>query len=174
MSGSRRNLLAGLEGPEPLSAHHDVERFDCGKPSLDDWLRRWALKNQANETARTYVVHLDGVVLGYFSLCSGSVAREEAPRRVVQGLARHPVPVIVLARLAIDASEQGHGLGPALLKSALRQAAEAADLIGARAVLVHAIDDQARGFYEHFEFERSPIDDRVLMLLMKDLRAALE
>lgn len=174
MSKSRRDLFTGLEGPELLHADYELERFGCGKVSLDQWLRRWALTNQANETARTYVIHRNGLVLGYYSLCSGSVTREQAPGRLVKGLARHPIPVIVLARLAIDASAQGHGLGPALLKCALRQAADAADLIGARAVLVHAIDEQAGAFYEYFDFKKSPVDNRVLMLLMKDLRAALQ
>lgn len=112
--------------------------------------------------------------MGYYSLTAGSVRPEEAPPRIAKGLARHPIGIILLARLAIDTREQGRGLGKALLKDALLRAAGAADTIGARAVLVHAIDDGARRFYEHFEFERSPVAEFELMLLMKDLRAQLQ
>lgn len=98
---------------------------------------------------------------------------EEAPARIKKGLARHPIPVILIARLAVDASEKGQGLGATLLRDALFRIAAAADQIGARAVLVHAKDDEARKFYEHFGFEPSPIDPLHLLLLMKDLRASL-
>jgi GNAT superfamily N-acetyltransferase len=111
----------------------------------------------------------DLVVLGYYSLAAGSVSHEEATERAKKGLARHPIPVILLARLAVDAALQGKGIGPALLKDALLRAAQAADTIGARALLVHANDDQAKGFYEHFSFEPSPSDPYHLLLIMKDL-----
>ena len=160
---------------EPLSESHDVSRFDCGiHESLNDWLRRFALANQKNESARTYVVHRGGSVVGYYSISAGSVSVEESPARIAKGLARHPIPVILLARLAIDKAEKGTGLGKALLKDALARIAHAADIVGARAVLVHAIDEQARTFYEHFDFEPSTIHELQLMLLMKDLRKALE
>ena len=166
---------APLSGVETISESHDVGRFDCGThESLNDWLKRFALVNQKNESARTYVVHRNGSVVGYYSISAGSVAQEEAPTRVAKGLARHPIPVILLARLAVDKDEKGTGLGKALLKDALLRIAHAADIVGARAVLVHAIDDQARRFYEHFGFEASPVHEMQLMLLMKDLRRALE
>jgi len=111
--------------------------------------------------------------VGYYSIPAGSVSVEEAPARISKGLARHPIPVILLARLAVHKEEKGTGLGKALLKDALARIAQAADVVGARAVLVHAIDEQARAFYEHFDFEPSPIDALRLMLLMKDLRKAL-
>jgi len=165
----------------PLSAGkgnsetHDVSPFDFGgHESLNDWLKRFALTNQRNESARTYVVHRNGLVVGYYSISAGSVSVEEAPARISKGLARHPIPVILLARLAVDKDEKGTGLGKALLKDALARIAQAADIVGARAVLVHAIDQQARKFYEHFDFEPSPIHELQLMLLMKDLRKALE
>lgn len=142
--------------------------------SLNDWLKRFALTNQRNESARTYVVHRNGQVVGYYSISAGSVSVEEAPERIAKGLAKHPIPVILLARLAVDNEEKGAGLGKALLKEALTRIAQAADIVGARAVLVHAIDEEARGFYEHFGFEPSPVHDLQLMLLMKDLRKALE
>lgn len=164
-----------LSKVEPISESHDVSRFDCGRhESLNDWLKRFALTNERNESARTYVVHRNGLVVGYYSISAGSVSVEEAPTRISKGLARHPIPVILLARLAVDRDERGTGLGKAVLKDALRRIAQAADIVGARAVLVYAIDEQARKFYEHFDFEPSPVHDLQLMLLMKDLRKALE
>lgn len=158
-----------------ISELHDPSRFDCGHhESLNDWLKRFALTNQKNESARTYVVHRNGFVTGYYSISAGSVSAEESPARISKGLARHPIPVIVLARLAVDKDEKGTGLGKALLKDALARIAQAADIVGARAVLVHAIDEPAKRFYLHFDFEPSPIHELQLMLLMKDLREALE
>ena len=166
------------EGPlspiEKLSKVHDLSAFDCGTESLNAWLKRYALVNQQNDSAQTYVLHRNGIVIGYYTLTAGSVRPEEAPGRVSKGLAKHPIAVILLARLAADKREQGKGLGKALLKDALLRIMSAANAIGARAVLVHAIDDKARTFYEHFGFERSPLDEFELMLLMKDLRAQLE
>jgi GNAT superfamily N-acetyltransferase len=160
---------------EPIAEFHDVSRFDCGgHESLNLWLQRFALTNQNNESARTYVVHRGGLVVGYYSLSAGSVSAEESPARVSKGLARHPIHVILLARLAVDKTERDTGLGKALLKDALTRIAQAAEIVGARAVLVHAIDEPARQFYQHFDFEPSPIHELQLMLLMKDLRRALE
>lgn len=165
------------EGPlsavQKLAEKHDVSRFDCGTHTLNLWLSRFALVNQRNDSAQTFVVHRRNIVVGYYSLTAGSVRPEEATARTAKGLARHPIGVILLARLAVDKSEHGLGLGKALLKDALLRAAAAADTIGARAVLVHAIDESARSFYEHFGFERSPVNEFELMLLMKDLRAQL-
>lgn len=164
-----------LSKVEPISESHDVSQFDCGAhESLNHWLKRFALTNQNNESARTYVVHRSGSVVGYYSISAGSVSVEEAPSRVAKGLARHPIPVILLARLAVDRDEKGTGLGKALLKDALLRIAHAADIVGARAVLVHAIDEQARKFYQHFGFEASPLHELQLMLLMKDLRKSIE
>lgn len=164
-----------LSNVEAISELHDVSRFDCGgHESLNDWLKRFALSNQKNESARTYVVHHNGSVTGYYSISAGSVRVEEAPARISKGLARHPIPVILLARLAVDKDEKGRGLGKALLKDALLRIAQAADIVGARAVLVHAIDEAAKKFYLHFGFEPSSIHELQLMLLMKDLRKSLE
>jgi GNAT superfamily N-acetyltransferase len=163
-----------LSSVEPLAKHHDVSEFDCKKhESLNDWLKRFALKSQQSDSARTYVVHRNNRVVGYYSLCSGSVAREEATERVAKHQPAYPIGIILLARLATDHTEQGQGLGKALLKDALLRASQAADIIGARAVLVHAIDDEARNFYMHFDFEACPLNDLHLMLLMKDLRALM-
>jgi len=164
---------SSLSAVEALASSHDPSRFDCGTPALNEWLQRFAWANQAAESARTYVVHRAGCVVGYFSLAAGSVTRAETPARIAKGLARHPIPVIVLARLAVDRRVLRKGLGKALLKEALLRIEQAADIVGGRAVLVHAIDGDAARFYEHFGFERSPVDARVFMLLMKDLRAAV-
>lgn len=158
---------------EKLSSSHDLSAFDCGKESLNAWLRRFALANQLSDSAQTYVGVQEGMVKGYYSLTVASVAPDEAPARISKGLARHPIGVVLLARLAADKSEQGHGIGGGLLKDALSRALSAAETVGVRAVLVNAIDAQARGFYEHFGFQRSPVDEFELMLLMKDIRVLL-
>lgn len=158
---------------EKLSQSHDLSEFHCSNATLDTWLKRYAWINQRAETAKTYVVHRGGRVLGYHALAAGSVQKHEAPERIVQGIANHPVGVILLARLAVDRSEQGKGLGKALLRDALARIAQAADVVGVRSVLVHAIDDAARRFYLHHGFEPSPVDPMQLMMLMKDLRASL-
>jgi len=159
--------------PEKLAKRHDLSQFDCGRESLNEWLRKFALMNQAANSAQTYVIHRAGVVVGYYSLTAGSVRKTDVTARVAKGLAGHPIGVIILARLAVDKREQGAGLGKALLKDALLRICAAADIIGARAVLVHALDEDARRFYEKFDFEPSPVDPLQLLLLMKDLKAAL-
>ena len=159
---------------ELLQKHHRTEEFDCQKhQSLNDWLKRFALTSQQSEASRTYVVHRDNRVIGYYSLCAGSVSKAEATGRVAKGQPNYPISVILLARLAIDRREQGRKLGAALLKDALHRCSQAADIIGVRAVLVHAIDADAKNFYNHFGFGECPVDSLHLMLLMKDLRASL-
>lgn len=154
---------------EKLRREHQLDGFDCGKADLNRFLKRQAWNNQQAHSAQTYVLAKNLLVFGYFSLAAGFVTHDEAPERVKKGLARHPIPVILLARLAVDKSIHGKGVGSALLKDALMRAAHAADTIGARALLVHAKDDDARAFYEHFTFEASPSDPYHLLLLMKDL-----
>jgi GNAT superfamily N-acetyltransferase len=161
-----------LSAVELLNEIHILEQFDCGEhESLTTWLRRFARINQAGNSARTYVVHRSQYVVGYYSLAASGVRKEEASVRGAKGQPNHPVPVILLARLAIDKTEQHQGLGPALLKDALQRCRRAAKEIAARAVLVHAIDEKARGFYRHFGFEDCAVDDLHLMLLLKDLAA---
>jgi GNAT superfamily N-acetyltransferase len=158
---------------ERLNQSHDLSGFNCGNPQLNDWLTRFAWSNDRAESARTYVAHRANRVVGYHSLVAGSALKHETPARIAKGLASHPVGLILLARLAVDRSEQGKGLGKALLRDALARIAQAADLVGVRAVLVHAIDDGARRFHLHQGFEESPVDPFQLMMLMKDLRASL-
>jgi predicted N-acetyltransferase YhbS len=150
-----------------------LNAFDCGVESLDHWLKRFAYTNQQSDLTTTYVVHRNERVVGYYSLTAGSVSREDAPLRVAKGAPNHPVGVVLLARLAVDESEKGMGLGRALLKDALVRSASAADIIAVRAVLVHALNEEARRFYMRFDFQPSPVHPLHLMLMMKDLRASL-
>jgi GNAT superfamily N-acetyltransferase len=147
-----------------------VESFDCGQPALNQFLQRFALVNQNSNSSQTYVSCSSGSVVGFYSLTVGSVEPATAAPRVVKGLPKHPVPVMILARLAVDVSHQGIGLGKALLKDALMRTAQAADIAGIRALLVHAKDESARQWYLNWEFEPSPSDPFHLFLLMKDLK----
>jgi predicted N-acetyltransferase YhbS len=162
-----------LSSPVPLAAAHDLAAFDCGASALNEYLKKYALQNHQNQSARSYVACRGRRVVGYYTLAAGSVRREETPSRVAKGLAKHPVPVVLLARLAVDRGEQGKALGAGLLKDALLRAAQAADLIGCRAVLVHAKDEKAKAFYQRFGFEPSPIDELHLYLLVKDIKESL-
>lgn len=165
--------------PEPefvigkLSREHGLSEFDCGNPTLNLWLKKFAWTNQQADSAKTYVA-LDGNrTVGYYALTTGSVHKHESSQRITKGLANHPIGIVLLARLAVDQTQQGRGLGKALLFDALSRIEEAADIVGVRAVMVHAIDDAARRFYQHFEFEESPVDPYQLLLLLKDLRKAI-
>lgn len=162
-----------LPRPVPLDKGHDLSAFDCGAPALNDYLRKYAWQNHQNRSARTYVTTRDSRVVGYYTLAAGSVCREDTPPRVAKGLGNYPVPIILLARLAVDRTEQGKGLGAALLRDAILRAAQAADIVGCRAVLVHAKDQHAQAFYRKYGFEPSPIDELHLYLLMKDIKASL-
>ena len=170
-------MTAEAEPYSPIEKLHETHRLDafhCGKEWLDRFLKRFALPNQKAGGVQTYVVCRDRKhVVGYYSLAVGVIEHAEAPGRVGRGLARHPIPVLLLARLAIDRTEQGKGLGKALLKDVLLRTAQAADIAGIRALLVHAKDDEARVWYENLDFEPSPTDPYHLFLLMKDLRALL-
>lgn len=158
-------------GPvEKLDPHHELAGFDCGKDELDRFLQRYALSNQQANSAQTYVACRGRVVVGYYSLTVGAVAHADATERVRKAMPRYPIPVMILARLAVDKSMQGQQVGAGLLKDALLRTARAADIAGIRALLVHAKDDEARGFYEHFDFEASPTDPHHLFLLLKDLQ----
>jgi len=154
---------------EKLRREHVLDSFDCGKEDLNHFLKRQAWNNQQAHSTQTYVLTKECTVFGYYSLAAGSVSHDETTERVKKGLARHPIPVILLARQAVDVSLQGKGVGAALLKDALLRTAQAADTIGARALLVHAKDDRAKAFYQHFTFEPSPTDPYHLLLIMKDL-----
>ena len=162
---------------ELLNADHDLSLFDCGSEAQTAWLRERGLQAQRAETARVYVACLAGGkrAVGYYALAAGSVLPESAPARVTRGAGRYAAPVVVLARLGVDVTEQGRGLGGALVRDALLQTAWIADRIGVRALLVHAEDEGAAAFYRHLTpaFEPSPTDPLHLMLLLKDLRRAI-
>ncbi|MEN6625009.1 MAG: GNAT family N-acetyltransferase [Candidatus Sumerlaeia bacterium] len=162
-----------LEAPVPLEPRHGLAEFDCGVPALNDYLKRFALINHQNRSARTFVAIRGSRVVGFYTLAAGSVSRDSTPERVSKGLGQYPVPVILLARLGVDESEQGRGLGRGLLKDALLRALQAADIIGCRAILVHAKDESAKAFYEKFGFMPSPIDSLHLYLLIKDIKSCL-
>src|SRR5713226_3708062 len=136
-----------LEAVAPLSRKHDLSGFDFGQPPLNEYLHKYALTNQQNRSARTYVVARGSCVVGYYTLAAGSVQADTVPARVKKGLGKYPVPIILLARLAVDQQEKGKGLGKALLKDALLRAFRASELVGCRAVLVHAKDTSAQAFY---------------------------
>jgi GNAT superfamily N-acetyltransferase len=154
----------------PLARDHQLDEFDSGTAELDDWLRRFARVAAAAETARTYVLANDRGVLGYCALTPGAVARQDLPERHARGMPAHPIGVIVLARLAVDRSLQGQGYGRALVADAALRTLQAAELVSARAMLLHARDERAAGFYERLGFTRSPTDALHLMVLIKDLR----
>ena len=158
---------------ERISTRHETAEFDCGSDAQTTWLRRHALQADRADSTRVLVVTRgdDPRVVGYYALSAGSVEPGGAPARVAKGMPRHPLPVIVLTRLGVDRSEQGRGLGRALVKDALLRAATAADAIGVRAILIHCESEAARDFYLRVaEFEPSPTDPLHLFLLMSDLR----
>lgn len=149
--------------PELLRPHHHLDLFDCGEEVLNVWLKRNALKNQQNQASRTFVICKENVVVGFYALAAGAVTHQ-----FVSGTLRRnmpdPIPVIVLGRLAIDVKYQGKKLGAALLKDAVLRAKSVAEQVGVKALLVHALNDNARQFYLNYGFQSSPIDDWLLML----------
>ena len=160
-------------GPEPLTSEHDVSAFDCGVSSLNTYLSEQALADQRADKSQTQVAVKGGRVVAYYSLAAGGVEVLEATERLAKGQGRQAIPVVLLARLAVDMTEQGHGLGEQMLREALARSAAAADIIGARALLVHAVNESAKDFYSRYGFEESPTHPLHLMLLMKDIRKTL-
>lgn len=158
---------------EKLRADHRLESFDCGQPDLNQWLERYALQNQRAGSAQTYVGLVDGAVTGFYSLSVGQIEFRDASERLRKGLARHPIPIMLLARLAVDRHWQGRGLGRALLRDAILRTLQAAEIAGIRALVVHAKDERARQYYEQFDFVPSPSDPLHLFVLLKDLRQML-
>ena len=153
-----------LGAPEPLTSGHLLDAFDCGEPVLDEWLRRRALGNQACGASRTFVVtDLSGRVMGYYALAAGAVAHDTATSAVRRNMP-DPVPVLVLGRLAVDRQAQGMALGAALLQDAVRRAIGVSADAGVRALLVHALSEQAKRFYLHFGFQASTLHPMTLML----------
>lgn len=159
-----------LRGPEPLGAQHGLDGFDCGKPALNEWLRRHARQAQASGSAKTFVVADEERVAGYFSLTVGQVDVLDAPERIRKGMGLYPLPVVILARLAVSARDQGRGIGLGLLRDAIRRTLLIAEQAGIRAMLTHPLDEQAVRFYSRFGFIASPLGEQQLLLLLKDAR----
>jgi GNAT superfamily N-acetyltransferase len=156
-----------------LSRDHSLEGFDCGREDLNRYLIRYALQNQQAAAAQTYLGLVDQSVVGYYTLAAGQVHVEDAPERLAKGLAKHPIPIMLLARLAVDRRWQGQGVAKALLRDAMLRTLQAADIVGIRALAVHAKDDEVRRFYERFDFVPSPTDSLHLFVLLKDVRRML-
>jgi GNAT superfamily N-acetyltransferase len=149
--------------PERLSAEHDVSKFDCGESVLDDWLRRRGLQNEASGASRTYVVCIGKRVVGYYTLAAGAIAHTHAPGRIKRNMP-DPVPVMILGRLAVDKTCHGRGVGTGLLRDAVVRTLQASEIAGIRAILVHAISDAAKRFYEKYGFIASPVDSMTVMI----------
>lgn len=164
--------MAGFLRIEKLHRAHVVETFTCGQPELDRFLIRHAVQAQQANSSQTYVAVSDGEVIGFYTLVAGEVRHADAPERVVKGMPRHPIPLLVLARLAVHSKAQGRGIGAGLLLDVLGRTLQVVDLIGVRALAVHAKDEQAAAFYRHFGFTPSPTDPRHLFMLIKDIRIA--
>ena len=168
MSGAPRVLL------ERLDAHHDVSIFDSGNEVLDGWLRRHAIAAQRMDSARTFVATRNGRVIGYFGLTMGSMLRAEAPVKLVRAMPAYPVGMVLLARLAVDQSQQGRGVGAMLLAEALRKAIAAGEVAAARLIVVDDVDEDAAAFYQRYGFVRTPENPLRLYRRMKDVRASLD
>jgi GNAT superfamily N-acetyltransferase len=157
-----------------LDRFHLVDGFDCGREPLNRFLIRFALQNQQAGASQTYLALADEQIAGFYTLAVGQVEYKDAPPRLTKGLAHYPVPIMLLARLATAIAWQGKGLGAGLLKDAMLRTLQAAEIAGIRAFAVHAKDDQARAFYEHFDFVPSPADPYHLFRLLKDLRGVVK
>ncbi len=161
-----------LSAPGKLRADHDLSAFECGEPALDDWLRRRALRNQESGASRTYLVCAGKQVAGYYALAVGAVAHADAPSRVRRNMP-DPVPVMVIGRLAVHQKVQGRGIGPSLLRDAVLRTLQASEIAGIRAILVHAISEQARKFYVECGFAASPVDPMTLMITVAEAAKSL-
>jgi GNAT superfamily N-acetyltransferase len=160
--------MPDIDALELFGAHHDAADFDCGQPSLNDWLRKRALANQTNGASRTYAACKGGRVIGYHALAASSLSPHEATGRIRRNMP-DPIPVIVLGRLAVDMNSKGKGLGRTLMADAIERASRAASVIGVRAIIVHALSDEAKAFYRAIGFDPSPISPMLLMIAMSDI-----
>jgi GNAT superfamily N-acetyltransferase len=158
---------------EKLRRDHHVEGFDCGKEPLNRFLIRFALQSQLSNSSQTYLALSKDEVVGFYTLAFGDVTYEDAPERLRRGIARHPIPLMILARLAVGSTWAGKGIGAGLLKDALARTLAAAEIAGLRAFAVHAKDNEARAFYQRFDFIASPSDPMHLFVLLKDVRAII-
>ncbi len=162
-----------LSAPGAINRDHRLKSFDCGRPPMNEWLIRYALQAQASGSAKTFVVVADDRVVGYYSLTVGQVDTMEAPERIRKGMGHYPIPVVILARLAVSIHYQGHGIGRGLLQDAIRRTLTVAEQAGIRALPAHPLDDNAARFYLRFGFVPSPLREQQLLLLLKDARRLL-
>jgi GNAT superfamily N-acetyltransferase len=168
--GNKRRVKLQLDAPQPLAPEHRIDRFDCGEASLDDWLKRRAASNQHSGASRTFVVaDQDRRVYGYYAMAAGAVSHQQATSSVRRNMP-DPIPVLVLARLAVDCHAQGIKLGAALLRDAVNRAVNVAQHAGVRALLVHALHEQAKRFYQHYGFQVSPLQEMTLMLRLSGMK----
>ena len=158
---------------EKLRRDHRVDGFDCGKEPLNRFLIRFALQSQLSNSSQTYLAMADDGIAGFYTLVFGNVAYDDAPERLRKGVARHPIPLMILARLAVSRPWAGKGLGSGLLKDAMLRTLDAAEIAGLRAFAVHAKDDEALAFYKRFDFISSPSDPMHLLVLLKDVRGMI-
>ena len=165
-------MVSMISVPQPLREHHRLTDFDSGEPSLDEWLKRRAAKNQANGSSRTYVVCEGETVIGYYCMAAGAIGHAEAPSTMKRNRP-DPVPVLVLGRLAIHKDHHQTGIGTALLNDAIQRAIQAAEIAGVTALLVHAISEQARRFYRSRGFIESPVKPMTLCLMLATVDQAL-
>lgn len=161
-----------LSAPVPLAAEHDVSAFSCGQVSLDEWLKRRALPNQKSGASRTYVVTDGERVVAYYALASGALASSEATGKLKRNMP-DPIPMAILGRLAIDRGLQGQGLGRALFRDAALRVLAAAETIGIRGMIVHAISDEAAAFYSALGLEASPQEPRTMLITLAELETSL-
>ncbi|MGA2591899.1 MAG: GNAT family N-acetyltransferase [Bryobacteraceae bacterium] len=158
---------------EKLRRDHAIEGFDCGREELNRYLLRYAWQNQQAGASQTYVGIVGDAIAGFYTLAVGQVTHEEAPERLTKGLAMRPIPIMLLARLAVDRHWHGQGVAKALLRDAMQRTLQAADIAGIRAFAVHAKVEEARRFYEHFDFVSAPTDPMHLFVLLKDVRRSI-
>ncbi len=159
-----------LRSPESLGPQHRLEGFDCGKPALNEWLIRHARQAQGAGSSKTFVVTDDDRLVGYFSLTVGQIDTLDAPDRIRKGMGQYPLPVVILARLAVSKHDQKRGIGFGLLQDAIRRTVLIGEQAGVRAMLTHPIDEDAAVFYTRFGFIQSPLREQQLLLLLKDAR----
>lgn len=159
----------GVKAPYPISDKHDSSTFDCGHTTLNDWLRRRAIKNERQGASRTFVVCEGNTIIAYYSLAVGAITREETSGKIRRNMPE-PIPVMVLGRLAVDTQRQGKDIGVGMLKDAIMRTLIVAEQAGIRAILVHALSEEAKRFYLHCGFHESPINDMTLMITLDEAR----
>jgi GNAT superfamily N-acetyltransferase len=163
-----------LNKPEPLTNNHDLSAFCSSNQELDDWLKKHARQAMAGGSARTFIVRDNEQVVGYYSLTVGEVTTDKVSERVGKGMGKYPIPLIIIARLAVQSSHKGLGIGKGMLKDAILRAISVAEQAAVRALLVHAIDEEAFNFYKKFGFEPSPIRTNQLVLLLNDAKKIIK